>query len=86
MIRNAMAVWSIVGMALSATLVVASPAVARDESARLFASHVLALRNGAVTGEDMGLAVLARMPGAPRGDAVELWPPVFENTILSCSR
>ena len=87
MIRGvATVVWSIVGMALSATLVVASPAMARDERARLFASHVLALRNGAVTGEDTALAVLARIPGAPRGDVVELWPPVFENAIVKLGR
>lgn len=84
--RMAALIRYIVGMALTATLMAASSAMAADEAARLFASHALGLRQGAVAGEHAARALLAQMPGMSRQGAYEFWPPVFENAIVKLGR
>ena len=79
---------NIVTMALAATLMVTSSAVA-DDGARRFAAHALALRAAGVAGEKQAEEVLAAMPGAGTMREVSpsvLWSPFFANAVVKLGR
>ena len=79
---------NIVAMALAATLMVTSSAVA-DDGARRFAAHALALRVAGVAGEKQAEEVLAATPGAAMMREVPpmvLWGPFFANAVVKLGR
>ena len=79
---------NIVTMALAATFMVTSSAVA-DDGARQFAAHALALRAAAVAGEKQAEEVVAAMPGARTMRDVPpmvLWGSFFANAVVKLGR
>ena len=76
--------------ALIVTAVHPIRAAAQESSARLFATHALALRAAGVAGEGPAAKVLAAMPGAGMaGDGESLsalWRPFFANAIVKLGR
>ena len=89
-VLRSLCAWRAIGSLVVATLLLAMPARADEESpARQFAAAALALRTDAVDGEDRALEVLAAMPGTgmvARETLPALWGPSFANAIVKLGR
>ena len=87
-------VWAAAVLTLAVVLTLAGRASAtgpaKDEGARLFAAHALALRAAGVAGDPAAAGVLGVMPGAAQVGAdvplAVLWSPFFHNAMVKLGR